>query len=83
VAVTLRLTRMGAIKKPHYRVVAADKSRARDGRFIEILGHYDPANYPDSVTLKDEKIREWLAKGAQPSAAVKKLLTLKGLIKKA
>jgi len=74
---------MGAIKKPFYRIVAADKSRARDGRFIEILGHYDPADYPASVTLKDEKIREWLSKGAQPSAAVKKLLTLKGLTKKA
>ena len=81
-AVKLRLTRMGAIKRPFYRVVAAEKTRSRDGRFIEILGHYDPADYPASVTLKDERIREWLSNGAQPSAAVKKLLNLKGLLKK-
>jgi small subunit ribosomal protein S16 len=82
VAVTLRLTRMGAIKRPYYRVVAADKSRARDGKFLEILGHYNPADYPNSVTLNEEKIRVWLDKGAQPSAAVKKLLSLKGLTAK-
>jgi len=74
---------MGAVKKPTYRVVAADETRARDGRFIEILGHYNPADYPASVTLQEEKIREWLAKGAQPTAAVKKLLALKGMLKKA
>ena len=81
-AVTLRLTRIGAIKKPFFRVVAAEKSRARDGKFIEILGHYNPADYPNSVTLKEERIREWLEKGAQPSEAVKKLLSLKGILKK-
>ncbi len=80
-AVKLRLTRKGTTKKPFYRVVAAEESRARDGRVLEILGHYNPSDYPDSVTLKDEKIRKWLEKGAQPTQAVKKLLSLKGIAK--
>ena len=70
---------MGAKKKPHYRVVAADSRFARDGRFLEILGHYDPARYPESLVLKTDKIQAWLDQGAQPSMAVKKLLRAKGM----
>ena len=81
-AVTLRLTRKGAKKKPYYRVVAAEKTKARDGRFIEILGHYNPREYPDSIVLKEDRILDWLGKGAQPSDAVKKLLAQKGLLQK-
>lgn len=73
---------MGSKKKPHYRVVAQEGRYARDGRFIEILGHYNPDNYPDSVVLKEDKIKDWLGKGAQPTPAVKKLLSQKGLLSK-
>ena len=75
----IRLTRMGAKKQPYYRVVAADSRFPRDGRFLEILGNYNPAHYPDSITLKEDKIRVWLEKGAEPTLAVKKLLKLKGI----
>ncbi len=81
-AVRLRLTRMGAKKKPHYRIVAQESRFARDGRFIEILGNYNPADYPDSVVLKEDKIKNWLSKGAQPTPAVKKLLSKKGILAK-
>ena len=77
--VVLRLTRMGAKKKPHYRVVAADSRYPRDGRFLEILGHYDPARFPESVVLKDDKVKAWLDNGAQPTLAVKKLIKVKGI----
>ena len=78
--VVLRLTRMGAKKKPHYRVVAADSRFPRDGRFLEILGHYDPARFPESVVLKEDKVKTWLDKGAQPTLAVKKLIKIKGIL---
>lgn len=70
---------MGAKKRPFYRVVAADSRFPRDGRFLEILGHYDPAQYPDSVVLKNDKLQAWLDKGAEPTLAVKKLLKVKGI----
>jgi small subunit ribosomal protein S16 len=70
---------MGAKKDPHYRVVAADKHKPRDGRFLEILGHYNPSNYPESLVLKEEEIKAWIGKGAQPSLAVKKLMKEKGI----
>jgi len=70
---------MGAKKKPHYRIVAAEEAKARDGRFIEILGHYNPAKYPESIVLEEEKILGWLKNGAQPTDAVKKLLAVKGI----
>ncbi len=72
---------MGAKKKPFYRVVAAEGSKARDGRFIEILGHFNPSNYPESIVLKEEGIKKWIDQGAQPSSAVKKLMAAKGLKK--
>ncbi len=79
--VKLRLARTGSIHNPFYRVVAQDSKCARDGRFIEILGNYDPRNYPASVSLKEERVTDWLSKGAQPTDSVKKLLAVKGLLK--
>lgn len=79
-AVKLRLTRMGKKKKPHYRVVAQETRFARDGRFLEILGHYNPATFPESIVLDEPKIKEWISKGALPTPAVKKLLTQKGVL---
>ena len=82
-AVKLRLTRMGGKNNPHYRVVAAESGKPRDGRFIEIVGHFDPKRFPESVVIDEEKVKGWLAKGAQPTEAVKKLLARKGLTKPA
>jgi small subunit ribosomal protein S16 len=70
----IRLRRMGAAKKPHYRVVVADSRDWRDGRFLEILGHYDPRQNPAVVKIDAEKAREWIAKGARPSDTVRSLL---------
>ncbi len=70
----IRLTRTGAKKKPHYRVVIIDKARARDGRFVEIVGHYNPCANPAQIELKSERIEYWLGKGAQPSATVRSFL---------
>lgn len=81
--VKLRLTRVGKRKQPSYRLVAADARKQRDGRFIEILGHYNPMVEPATLVLKEEKIISWLSKGAQPTDAVKRLLVRDGLWKKA
>lgn len=78
--VKIRLTRMGSKHNPHYRVVATDSRSPRDGRFIEILGHYDPKRFPESVTLDSERIKDWLSKGAVPSTTVKKLIKTKGIL---
>jgi small subunit ribosomal protein S16 len=74
VAVKLRLMRMGKKKQPTYRVVAADGRSPRDGRFIEILGHYDPRQEPSLVKIDTAKADEWIAKGAQPTDRVRKLI---------
>ncbi len=71
---TIRLTRMGAKKKPFYRVVVTEQRQARDGRFVEILGHYDPGTNPPTVELKMDRVRHWLDNGAQPSETVHSLL---------
>ena len=81
-AVKLRLLRMGAKKAPFYRIVAADSRAPRDGRFIELLGTYDPRNNPAKVTIKEEEVLKWLNNGAQPSDTVKNLLSKEGIIKK-
>lgn len=81
-AVKLRLLRMGAKKAPFYRIVAADSRAPRDGRFIELLGTYDPRTNPAKVTIKEEEILKWLNNGAQPSDTVKNLLSKEGIIKK-
>lgn len=81
-AVKLRLLRMGAKKAPFYRIVAADSRAPRDGRFIELLGTYDPRTNPAKVTIKEEEVLKWLSNGAQPSDTVKNLLSKEGIIKK-
>jgi small subunit ribosomal protein S16 len=76
VAVKIRLARAGAKKAPYYRVVVADSRARRDGRFIEILGRYNPRVQPSAVELDAEKVRQWLDKGAQMSDTVAKLLAI-------
>jgi small subunit ribosomal protein S16 len=75
-AVKIRLARAGAKKTPFYRVVAADSRAPRDGRFIEILGRYNPRTDPSTVDIDVEKIEAWIAKGAQPTEIVGKLLAI-------
>lgn len=70
----IRLTRMGAKKKPFYRVVVTERRQARDGRFVEIVGHYDPGTNPPVVEMNLERVRYWMAKGAQPSETVSSLV---------
>jgi len=77
--VVLRLMRAGAKKRPFYRVVAADSRRQRDGRFLEILGHYDPIAKPHTLVLQKDRVEEWLGKGAQPSEQVASLLRSNGI----
>lgn len=78
-AVRIRLKRMGAKKKPYYRIVVADSRSARDGRVIETLGQYDPLTNPSSVSIDGEKARTWLENGAQPSDTVRRLLSEAGV----
>jgi len=78
-AVVLRLKRMGANKKPFFRIVAAEKTSPRDGRFIEQLGYYDPKKNPADIKIDEKKVTQWLKNGAQPSATVKSLLKKKGI----
>ena len=73
-AVAIRLTRVGATKRPAYRVIAIDKRRSRDGRALEILGFYDPLTEPATVQLDTDKINSWIGKGAQPSDTVVRLM---------
>jgi small subunit ribosomal protein S16 len=80
--VKIRLRRMGAKKQPTYRFVVADSRSPRDGRFIEILGHYDPRTEPKTLEVDAEKAKAWLAKGAQPSETVRRLFAEKGLIER-
>lgn len=77
-AVSIRLTRGGAKKKPFYRVVVADSRNRRDGRVLDIVGFFNPKNREDSITLKMDKIKQWVEKGGQLSPAVKKLIKDKG-----
>ena len=70
----IRLTRMGAKKKPFYRVVVTERRQARDGRFVEIVGHYNPSQNPPSVVLNLERVRHWIERGARPSETVQSLL---------
>jgi len=79
VAVRIRLTRKGTHKRPYYRVVAADSRMPRDGRFLEILGTYDPLQVPALVQLDEEKVISWLKKGATPSDTAKQLIKKSGI----
>jgi len=78
-AVRIRLARVGATKRPSYRVVVIDSRKPRDGRALEIIGHYDPLTEPATVQLDDAKVASWIAKGATPSETVAKLMKLVGV----
>ena len=79
-SVKIRMRRMGSKRKPFYRIVVADSLMPRDGRFIEEVGYYNPLTNPDEVKLEEDKIFEWLEKGAQPSDTVRSLLSKAGLM---
>ncbi len=75
----MRLTRVGSKKNPIYRVVVADSRSPRDGRFIEIVGRYNPQTEPSLIELDEDKVRYWLGKGAQPTDSVRRLLKAKNI----
>jgi small subunit ribosomal protein S16 len=81
-AVKIRLKRMGSKKKPFYRMVVADSRSPRDGRFIQIVGTYNPLLDPAEVKIEEEPILDWLQKGAQPSDTVRNILSKEGIMKK-
>ncbi|MGE5575980.1 MAG: 30S ribosomal protein S16 [Syntrophothermus sp.] len=81
-AVRIRLKRMGAKKRPFYRLVVADSRSPRDGRFIETIGHYNPIVEPAELKVDEEKALSWLQKGAQPSDSARKLLSQVGIMRK-
>jgi small subunit ribosomal protein S16 len=78
-AVRLRLTRVGGSKNPIWRVVVADQRSARDGRIIESVGQYNAQTDPSTIRLDEERVRHWLAQGAQPTDQVRKLLKISGI----
>jgi small subunit ribosomal protein S16 len=78
-SVRLRLTRIGGRKNPVWRVVVADQRAKRDGRVIEIVGHYNAQTDPSTITLNEDRVRDWLARGAQPTDTVRKLLRIQGI----
>ena len=78
-AVRMRLTRVGSKKNPIYRVVVADQRSPRDGKFIEIVGRYNPQTDPSTISLDADKIQDWIGKGAQPSDSVKRLMKAQGI----
>jgi small subunit ribosomal protein S16 len=73
-AVKLRLARVGSKKNPIYRIVAADERSPRDGKFLEIVGRYNPQTHPSTIEIDETKAKHWLSNGAQPTDAVKRLL---------
>lgn len=79
-AVRIRLTRMGTKKRPFYRVIAADSRSPRNGRFIEILGTYNPLTDPAEIKLNREKVLDWIKKGAQPTEIVRDLMRKTGIV---
>jgi small subunit ribosomal protein S16 len=78
-AVKLRLRREGTVKRPHYRIVAADSRSPRDGRFIESIGNYHPLEQPSGISINSERALHWLRHGALPTSAVEKLLRITGV----
>jgi small subunit ribosomal protein S16 len=73
-AVRIRLTRLGRKKKPFYRIVVADSERARDGKFLDIVGTYDPLQEPAKIDINNKKMQDWIGRGALPSTTVKSLI---------
>ncbi|MBI5017405.1 MAG: 30S ribosomal protein S16 [Deltaproteobacteria bacterium] len=82
-AVKIRLARHGAKKNPFYRIVAATSEAPRDGRFLEVLGTYAPKENPAAVTVKEDRVLDWLSRGAQPTETVKSILKKAGVLDKA
>ena len=80
-AVRMRLTRVGSVKNPIYRIVVVDSRARRDGRAIETIGQYNPRMEPSLIEIDAEKAKKWLAEGVQPSRTVKRLLAIKGIDK--
>ena len=80
--VKLRLTRMGATKAPFYRIVAMDSRKARDGKYIDQSGFYNPVSEPKQIVIDADKAKEWLANGAQPTDTVMGLLVSQGIVEK-
>jgi small subunit ribosomal protein S16 len=78
-SIKLRLTRVGSKKNPIYRVVAADSRSPRDGKFLEIVGRYNPQTDPSTIEIDESKVKTWLGKGALPTEAVSRLLKVKGI----
>jgi small subunit ribosomal protein S16 len=79
--VTMRLSRIGSKKRPYYRIVVIDKRRARNGRFLEVLGQYNPIASPMQMEINSERAQYWLSKGAQPSETVQSILRKKEILK--
>jgi small subunit ribosomal protein S16 len=77
----MRLTRIGSKKRPYYRIVVIDKRRARNGRFLEVLGQYNPIANPVQMEINSERALYWLSKGAQPSETVQSILRKKEIVK--
>ncbi|MBT3386800.1 MAG: 30S ribosomal protein S16 [Desulfobacula sp.] len=78
-SVRIRLTRKGTKKKPFYRIVAADIEKPRDGKFLELLGTYNPMVEPVAITLKEDRVKYWLGEGAKPSTTVQSILKQQGV----
>ncbi len=81
-AVKMRLTRMGDKKSPFYRIVVVDSRKARDGEYIEKVGHYNPTTQPEEIVIDEAKAKDWLSKGVQPTDTVKTLLIRQGIMEK-
>ena len=78
--VAMRLTRIGSKKRPYYRIVVIDNRRAQNGRFLEIVGQYNPLVDPSRIELNEDRVRYWLSKGAQPSETVRSILHKKEIV---
>ena len=77
--VRMRLTRVGSKKNPIYRVVVSDSRSPRDGRFIEIVGRYNPQTQPSTIEIDEAKVKDWISKGAQPTDSVRRLMKAQGI----
>ncbi len=80
--VKIKLTRVGATKQPSYRLVIADSRSSRDGKFINIIGHYNPRTQPEELVIDEQKALDWLKQGAQPTATAARLLNKAGILDK-
>jgi small subunit ribosomal protein S16 len=78
-AAKIRLARVGSTKNPIYRVVVADSRSPRDGKFIEIVGRYNPQTQPSTIEIDEAKVKDWISKGAQPTDSVKRLMKAQGI----